>query len=50
MSSYPPFPQYNGNIPQMLLNIILWIIEIPLIAIGNIIIGVSGVHSLPIRV
>ena len=42
MFSYPQFPQYNGNIPQMLLNIILWIIEIPLIAIGNIIIGVSG--------
>jgi hypothetical protein len=42
MISYPQFPTYTGSIPSFLLQIILWILEIPLIAIGNMIIGVSG--------
>ena len=42
MFSYPSFPQWNGSISNLLLQIILWIVEIPLIAIGNVIIGVSG--------
>ena len=42
MFTYPQFPQWNGSISNLLLQIILWIVEIPLIAIGNVIIGVSG--------
>jgi len=40
MIQYPPFPQWNGSITTFLMQMILWIIEIPLIAIMNVIIAV----------
>jgi hypothetical protein len=42
MIAYPPFPQYNGNLAQTIIQIILWIVEIPLIAIANAIIAIAG--------
>lgn len=40
--SYPNFPTYNGNLAQTIIEILLWMIEIPIIAIGNVIITVFG--------
>ena len=40
--AYPAFPQYNGSITQMLIQTFLWIIEIPLIVIGNVIVTIGG--------
>jgi len=42
MISYPPFPSYNGNIGNYLLQLIFWFLSIPAIAIGNFIIGIAG--------
>jgi len=42
MISYPLFPSYNGNIATYLLQLILWFVSIPLIAIANFIIEVAG--------
>ena len=41
MITYPPFPQ-NGNIATELVQILIWIFEIPVIAMANGIIGISG--------
>lgn len=38
--SYPPFPSYNGNIAQTILSLVIWVVEIPLIAIGNVIVDI----------
>jgi hypothetical protein len=40
--TYPPFPTYNGNLSQMIIQMVLWVIEIPLIAIGNGLILIIG--------
>ncbi len=42
MINYPPFPTYKGDLATTIIQIILWIIEIPLIAIGNMIIAIAG--------
>jgi hypothetical protein len=42
MIAYPPFPAYNGNLAQTIIALVLWIIEIPLIAIANAIIAIAG--------
>ena len=39
---YPNFPTYNGNLAQTIIEILLWMVEIPVIAIGNVIISVFG--------
>ena len=41
MIKYPPFPQ-NGNIARELVHILIWIFEIPIIAMAKGIIGISG--------
>jgi lipopolysaccharide export LptBFGC system permease protein LptF len=40
MVGYPPFPKWNGSITSLLMQIIMWIIEVPLIAVANVIIVV----------
>jgi len=42
MIAYPPFPSYNGNVAQMIIQLLLWTVEIPLIAIANAIIAIAG--------
>lgn len=42
MITYPNFPTYNGNLGQTVAQILLWIIEIPLIAFANGIIAIAG--------
>ena len=41
MIRYPPFPK-DTNIAKELVNIIIWIFKIPVIAMANGIIGISG--------
>ena len=41
MITYPPFPK-DTNIAKELVNIIIWIFKIPVIAMANGIIGISG--------
>ena len=42
MITYPPFPSYNGNIAQTIIQLFLWFLEVPLIAITNAGIGIIG--------
>ena len=44
--SYPAFPSYNGNVGTYLMDLIFWVLSIPLVAIGNFIAGIgAGVTS-----
>ena len=44
--SYPAFPSYNGNVGTYLMDLIFWVVSIPLVAIGNFIAGIgAGVTS-----
>ncbi len=44
--SYPSFPSYNGNVGTYLMDLIFWVLSIPLVAIGNFIAGIgAGVTS-----
>ena len=40
--SYPAFPTYNGNVASYLIGIVVWILSIPLVAIGNFVAGLAG--------
>jgi len=42
MISYPSFPYYSGNIGDYLVQLILWFFSIPLIALANFVIGITG--------
>ena len=43
--SYPPFPTFGNSIANFFFSLIEWIIEVPLIAILNIVIGITGSFS-----
>ena len=40
--SYPAFPSFNNSITKYIIAVIEWILEIPLIAIGKFVEGISG--------
>ena len=40
--SYPPFPSFSGGITGFIIGLLEWVIEIPLIAVANFFIGISG--------
>ena len=40
--SYPAFPTYNGNVASYLIGIVVWMLSIPLVAIGNFVAGLAG--------
>ncbi len=42
MISYPPFPAYNGNLEQTLIQLLLWLPETILAAIGNFFEYITG--------
>ena len=40
--TYPAFPTFNTSITTYIISVIEWILEIPLIAIGKFVEGISG--------
>lgn len=42
MYTYPPFPNLNSGIGTFLIQLIEWIIEVPLVAIANFVIGIES--------
>lgn len=43
--AYPPFPSTSSGIVAFLVGLVEWVIEVPLIAIANFILSISGAAS-----
>ena len=40
--TYPPFPTFGSGIGEFFINLMEWVIEVPLIAFANFLTGIAG--------